>query len=159
MRRDHRTTPGKELDPDVVERPPKIKRRVTGVKLGHPSDASVMLVEQQIDASVGHGMQREVVGQIGHRPQLPKAMHEITERRRWRGLGIDDRLDRFATPSFTGSYMVPSVGGSNSAGDVLISTNTIRSTLDGFFVELNGDQRSPFAKTRPGKPPCLPTPG
>jgi hypothetical protein len=81
--------PGKELDPDVMERPPEIKRRVAGMKLRHPSNASVMLVEQKIDARVGH------VGQIGHGPQLPEAVHEIAERRWRRGLGVDHRLDRF----------------------------------------------------------------
>lgn len=58
--------PGKELNPCVVERPAEIEGRVGGVQLGHPGDAGVELVEQQVDAGVGHGVQREVLGQVGY---------------------------------------------------------------------------------------------
>lgn len=84
--------PGEELDSGVVERPTEIEGCVGGVELGHPGDAGVVLVEENVDRGVGHGVEREVVGQVGLGPQLPEAVHELGELRwRW-GLGIGHRL-------------------------------------------------------------------
>ncbi|MEZ5226646.1 MAG: hypothetical protein R2710_08215 [Acidimicrobiales bacterium] len=91
---------GEELDAGVVERPAQREGGGGGVELGHPGDPGVDLVEQQVDAGVGHGVEREVLRQLSLGAQLPEAVHEVGKRRRRRRLAVDNRVDRLGHTVF-----------------------------------------------------------
>ena len=86
--------PREQLDPGVVERSSERERRVFGVEQRHSGEPRGELIEQQVDARIGHRVQREVLGQLRLGAQLPEAVDEFSEFCWWRNLDVDHRLDR-----------------------------------------------------------------